>query len=189
VAQDTTGSNIPGTNPGNGTGTGGGTGGGNGGGTPVVPGGGGNGGTPPATTIVVDRLTGAANFVRAGRDYMYVTTELSGLPQNLTINGAQVTVAVGGAPVTFTLDQNGRGKSSAGAIRVSTKASANGTRTLTMKAKGSYASTWAASGVKPATGLVPLQMKVDVDVNGTAFTATAPVKYVSKNAKVGKFRK
>jgi hypothetical protein len=168
----------------------------NGGGTTPPPDNGGgteppvdDGVTPaPSQDMIVSRMVGTVNFARTGRDVVYITSELKGLPRNLSTKGMTASVNAGGQAIQATLDAHGKSSTRTASFSAALTPK-TGVWTLRVKARGTFAQAWLDEGMKPAVGVVPIVMTVDVGIDIQTYRKNVNLKYTSKGTKTGSFRK
>ena len=126
--------------------------------------------TMPATQLTVTKLQATVNFNPAKSDIDTCSlTATLGLESSFNVSNQPVTVNVGQAQASFTLNAKGRGVTSADTCKLSyTRKTKLWTLTASMK-KGSWATDWAQYGVTNAT------------TAKTGVTVTLPVTVVTSN--------
>jgi PKD repeat protein len=174
-----------------GSGSGGGGGGGGGSGT---------GGTGANGILMgVSKVSGNAHFNATNKDSVSLSGTIPGLASPYNPSGQTLSLDVGGAIVSFTLDGKGKANTAQGSIALKLKKSkgSKGTKpsflggNVPFKAiikNGTWASIW---GLNPtvSTKNQPMKMTIALTLNGVLYDAVVAVKYSSKATIVGKFKK
>jgi PKD repeat protein len=167
-------------------------------------GGGGGGGTAPGvkTPMSVTKLVGKVSFANPGRDSCSLAGTIPDLPAKFDPAGAVVSVNVGGAVASFTLNTKGKGISEEGSISLILKPSARNKETgkveflggpvnfkLQLK-NGAWADDWADEGIDPTADAAgkSLSMTADITLNGKIYTSTLSATYSGKAGKGGTFK-
>ena len=139
-----------------------------------------------ACEMSISKLSASVNFAAANKDSAQLTGQVDLGP--VSVAGLPVSVDIGGAQVSFTLDAKGKAKNGSSSCRLS-QTSGN-SWTLTVKfSKGTWSAPWATVGLVnqdiPKPG-VPVTMPVVVIIGNEAFAAERSVTYTAKAGKPGK---
>ncbi len=139
-----------------------------------------------ARQVVIQRAILKVNFSKTGKDLCKLQGTLD-VPEGFDSTGAKISVDVGGATRTFTLDSKGKAKSSNGMFRLKNRRGA-WTFKLLMKL-GTWSNDWKDEGMvnetikaKPVTARVVLQM------GGEVYIVEAPLSYTARTDKKGTAR-
>ena len=161
---------------------------------------------PPTTAspdMLVLKMLGYVKFNATNSDSVSLYGALLNLSGPMALNGAVVTLNVGGAQVSFTLDAAGRAKSSLGTFALRFLHAKRDKTTGTYDPQGnpvifyanlthgSWATAWAADGIDPTvtTTNASLTMPVSLTLGGSTCTTSVPVNYYGKANVIGRFRK
>ncbi|HXI84263.1 MAG TPA: LamG-like jellyroll fold domain-containing protein, partial [Verrucomicrobiae bacterium] len=138
--------------------------------------------------LTVSRLQGTLNFAQTNADTCTVKGSFA-LPSDYNFSNKVVTLNIGGAETSFTLDSKGRGLSGLNRFN---KPSYNKTTGLwTFNAilrNGSWRNSWAAHGLIDASILkpgVPVTLPVNLAIDNQSFAATPSRQYTSQAGKSG----
>jgi large repetitive protein len=159
-----------------------------------------NAGSFNKTQMTLKKLQGGANFTSAGRDICSVSGTIPDLPAGFDPTGVVVSVDVGGAKVSFTMDAKGKAISANGMFAIKLKPSKRnkvtgkidflgGPVTFSAKLKGSFASAWIDEGVTAVDMKnAPVQIVVDIPFAGRVYTATVSASCSAKSTTGAKFK-
>ena len=146
--------------------------------------------TPTPTPFDILKLSGAVNFKTSGKDACALKGKLPTLDAGFKPQGATVTVDVGGATRTFTLDAKGRARTANGSF--SLKKSKTGAITFDAKlTKGTFAALWSDEGADPAKAAknAPLTMISRITLDGRVYECVSTVLYSAKPGVGAVFKK
>ena len=142
----------------------------------------------------INKMQGAVNFKSNSHDTVSLTGALPNLPSPFFPNGQTLTLDVGGASVTFVLNNRGQSKTGSSTFALTLKPNkksksnpapgfAGGNVTFKARlANGSWAAVW---GINPnATGSTTGAMATTISLNGSVYSATTTLTYTAK-ARVG----
>jgi hypothetical protein len=158
------------------------------------------GGTTPTTIpMTVSKLQGSANFKSGGKDSCSISGVLPNQPPLFNPSGKTLTLNLGGALVTFTLDTHGRGKAAQGtiALKVKTKRDPKTKKSsfpggdvpfMAKIQKGTWAATWSLDPNTSATKQ-PQTFPATILLDGNTYAASVAVLYTAKAQVSGKFKK
>ncbi len=137
--------------------------------------------------ITVTRLSSHINFAQTGADTLMFQAAVPAQP-GFDPNGKLLTLNVGGAATTFTLDAKGNGTNAAGSAKLSFK---KGTLTgfrITLR-NGMFAPQWLDEGINPAVDASKQDVTfvIAATLDTQSFQATAHVVYSAKKGKSGRF--
>ena len=140
-----------------------------------------------ACQMQITKMQAKPNFARVNADACSLTATID-LPNGYIAAGKSVTVDIGGAQASFTLNAKGRGVSSQGTSRLKfNKKADDWTVTVTLN-KGHWQIPWAADGLlnaavpKPGT---PVTLTGVVLIDDQAFAADKTLHYTAKAGKSG----
>jgi len=142
-----------------------------------------------AWAMTVTNVQAKLNFTKLNGDSCRLTGTLD-LGDGFSVTNKLITLDVGGAQVSFTLDAKGKGRgvSSFGSCKLKqNKKTGLWSFSATMK-KGSWQDTWSSSGLVNATIRppgVPVQLRVILVIDDQAFTADAAPTYTAKAGRSG----
>jgi hypothetical protein len=180
-----------------GSGSGGGSSGGGSSGGGSGSGGGASGNGTTFIPMTLSKMQGSAKFT-GGHDSCSLAGVIPNLPAGFNPTGQTLTLNIGGAIVSFTLNSKGSAKASNGTIALRLKPSVRNKTTkqtvfqggnVQFAARilgGTWASTW---GLSPtATGKnLPMPISVTIGLGGNSYMATATAKYTPRKG-AGKFK-
>ena len=158
---------------------------------------------PVAIAMSVSKLQGAASFKSGGHDACSISGVIPKLPFGFNPTGQALSLSIGGASASFTLDKNGRGRAAqgrAGTIALKLKPTKRDPKTkkpvfqggdvqFTASIRnGAWAKIW---GLDPnaTASKAPMSMPATVQLAGSTYVATVAVTYSSKTHVSGKFKK
>jgi len=132
-------------------------------------------------TLNVNTLSLFENFISANMDQANASGTFGTVPATFAAAGATASLSIGGsAPVAFTLDQFGSGRTALGSLQIH-KSNGQWSFSAALLRSG-WKSTWQA-GIPLQNGNysnAPRSVVVNIVVNGVTFTATVPVKYTAR---------
>ena len=144
-----------------------------------------------ACLLTTSQLQGTLNFARTNADSCTVRGTFS-LPSNYNFTGKLVTLNVGGAETSFTLDSKGRGLSGLSRLNKPSYNKKTGLWTFNaMLRNGSWHIPWAAYGLVNATILrpgSPVTLPVVIAIDNESFMAAPNRHYTSLVGKSGRAR-
>jgi hypothetical protein len=144
-----------------------------------------------ACLLTTSQLQGTLNFARTNADSCTVRGTFS-LPSNYNFTGKLVTLNVGGAETSFTLDSKGRGLSGLSRLNKPSYNKKTGLWTFNaMLRNGSWHIPWAAYGLVNATILrpgSPVTLPVVLAIDNESFMAAPNRHYTSLVGKSGRAR-
>ncbi|HYG76698.1 MAG TPA: PKD domain-containing protein [Planctomycetota bacterium] len=118
------------------------------------------------------RLKGGLNFLHTGQDLVRITCDLPNA-KDLKVAGQKITLDIGGAKATFTLNDRGlsREKLKDHGGSVSARAKRNGSRRLFFSMLGSWQQHWKDEKVEVPSGnkQVPTTMPVRITIDGKTY--------------------
>ena len=132
-------------------------------------------------------LQAKPNFKKPSADKFNLRADVD-LPSGFSPEGKSVTVDVGGAQVSFTLNAKGRGTNALGNCKLSFNAKTNIWTLKVNQHKGSWHTPWDAAGLanldvpKPGT---PVTITVVALIDNEGFAVDAPLTYTAKAGKSG----
>lgn len=140
-----------------------------------------------SNAMTLTKLLGKTYFTTRGKDTCSVAGTLQNLPTGLALKGTQVTLDVGGANVSFVLNQYGAASLTTGSFKlVFTSGGASFTGALK---RGTWASTWSNYGVANSTVTsTPITMPVTVTVNGKVYKINQRSTYSAIANSTGTFK-
>jgi hypothetical protein len=139
-----------------------------------------------AVPLKITRIQGSISFTSGGHDAVAIQGLIPNLPM-FKPAGQTVTLNVGGAETSFTLDLQGNGKSgkSTPALRFN---AGSATFTATLKG-GNWASAWTKAGIANAeVSKAAISLPVTMLVNGNAYNETKSVLYSAHKNRTGAFK-
>jgi hypothetical protein len=145
--------------------------------------------TELGSPLTIIKLQANLNFAKASADNCSVNGALN-LPSNFSFAGKLVTLNIGGADVSFALDNKGKGQTGLSKFSKPTYNKKTGLWTFSATLKnGSWQSSWAEYGMVNSTilkpGLLVTNFPVIVAVGTEAFMGTASLHYTAKQGKSG----
>jgi PKD repeat protein len=166
-------------------------------------GGAGGGATPPAKLpMTVTKLQGCVKFSATQKDYYRVAGVIPGLPALFDPTHQIVTMSLGGAQTTVTLDAKGRGKSGDAAVQMKLKSKRNkatkkveflgGNVPFKVSVRnGDWADDWAALGIDRTQNSAKIGIVFTVDLNlaGATYISDVNAVYSAKAGRQGVFKK
>ena len=141
-----------------------------------------------ACQLTTSQLKATVNFAKTNSDSCTIKGTFS-LPSTYNFTGKVVTLNVGGAELSFTLDAKGRGLNGTSRFNKPSYNKKTGLWTFNaMLRNGSWHSVWAAHGLTNSTILKPgspVTLPVILAIDNESFMATPTKKYISKAGKSG----
>ena len=155
---------------------------------------------PLAFPLSISKMQGSVNFAIHGKDAVKLTGSIPGLPPGFNPAGVKMTLDVGGARTSFTLDARGRAKGQ-GTLMLKLKGKRDKVTKKTVFAGGaapfqatlsggSWAAIWAAEGINPNASAVNSHLTFEVKLlfSGMFGDTVVPIIYSGKAGKSGKFK-
>ncbi|HEY3320739.1 MAG TPA: endo-1,3-alpha-glucanase family glycosylhydrolase [Planctomycetota bacterium] len=139
----------------------------------------------PAQAFNLTTLKMKTDFTRPGRDSSVVEGKLQNLEPVLKVSGALVTLDVGGASVSFTLDDSGSATSNNGRFCITYNQTADTWTFKALLSHGNWSDVWAAAGMSRDVRSDTLQVPVTLTIGDRSFEAAKTVRYTSARRKVG----
>lgn len=131
---------------------------------------------PDRRPMTVNKLSGTARFSDAGRDMLEITGSLPSVPTPFNPSQQLVAIEVGGVSAQWLIDENGRGHSAHGMIKLKlkSKGTQGGPIRFHARVKGNWDRQWKDEGVDRALNISrePIAMKVNLTVLGNSYTTT-----------------
>jgi len=144
-----------------------------------------------ANVLTVSQLQGTLNFTRTNADTCTVRGSFA-MPSNYNFSNKVVTLNIGGAETSFTLDSKGRGLTGLSRFNKPTYSKTTGLWTFNaMLRNGSWHTPWAAHGLVNSTIVRPgasVTLPVIFTIDSLSFTATPTRHYTSLAGKSGNAR-
>jgi streptogramin lyase len=139
----------------------------------------------PWDTLTITKETAKLNFVKTNSDSCTLTGALT-LEPGFSVTNKAVTVDIGGAQASFTLDAKGRSTSPPNTCKLSYKKNTGPWMfTATLK-NGSWATPWKTYGLTNATiSGVSVTLPVVLEIGGETFVGEKPLLYKAKAGKSG----
>jgi Concanavalin A-like lectin/glucanases superfamily/Putative Ig domain len=139
----------------------------------------------------IGQLLGTLNFAKTNADTCTIRGAFA-LPSNFNFSNKVVTLNIGGAETSFTLDSKGRGLIGLSRFNKPTYSKTTGLWTFNaMLRNGSWQTPWAAHGLANATIASPgvsVTLPVVLAIDSESFTATSSRHYTSRAGKTGSAR-
>lgn len=147
--------------------------------------------------MTVSKLQGSTNFKLASHDTVALSGVLPGVPVGFNAKGQTVSLNVGGASQTFTLNARGQGNGANGSIALKIKLTGKGKAKsfvggnvpFTAKLlKGTWVGAW---GIDPqqTVAAMPMTLTASVQLGAVVYQTTVAAMYRGKAGMAGKFKK
>jgi PKD repeat protein len=124
------------------------------------------------------------NFKKPSADKFNLRADVD-LPGGFNPDGKSVTVDVGGAQASFSLDAKGRGTNALGTCRLSFNTKTSDWTVKVKQRKGSWQTPWNADGLVNVTVSKPITVTAVVLVDTEGFAVDASLRYTAKANKSG----
>jgi hypothetical protein len=149
---------------------------------------------PSTMTLTVSKLHGSAHFTSKSKDVVTVSGTIKGLPDAFDPTEKSLTLNVGGATATFTLNEKGHASSDSGVVTLKlirqhgSKDYAGGDVQFSARITGSWAVAW---GMDPTTTVEAQTQSIPVvvDLDGTVFSGSVTATCSTKANSGGTLKK